>query len=85
MNSQSGAAMAGAPSYRPQTGADGRAENFVQIIDVVKKFGETVAVRNVELSVRKGELFALLGSSGCGSRRCCACSPASRRSRRARS
>ncbi|RKN93660.1 polyamine ABC transporter ATP-binding protein [Burkholderia mallei] len=58
--------MAGAPSYRPQTGADGRAENFVQIIDVVKKFGETVAVRNVELSVRKGELFALLGSSGCG-------------------
>ncbi|AIV48843.1 polyamine ABC transporter, ATP-binding family protein [Burkholderia pseudomallei TSV 25] len=66
MNSQSGAAMAGAPSYRPQTGADGRAENFVQIIDVVKKFGETVAVRNVELSVRKGELFALLGSSGCG-------------------
>ncbi|KAA0084086.1 ABC transporter ATP-binding protein [Trinickia soli] len=41
-------------------------ENFVQIVDVVKKFGETVAVRNVNLSVAKGELFALLGSSGCG-------------------
>ncbi|AOJ68776.1 MULTISPECIES: ABC transporter ATP-binding protein [Burkholderia] len=66
MNSQSGAAVAGAPSYGPQTGADERAENFVQIIDVVKKFGETFAVRNVELTVRKGELFALLGSSGCG-------------------
>ncbi|AOJ01948.1 MULTISPECIES: ABC transporter ATP-binding protein [Burkholderia] len=66
MNSQSGAAVAGAPSYRPQTGADERAENFVQIIDVVKKFGETFAVRNVDLTVRKGELFALLGSSGCG-------------------
>ncbi|AIO67985.1 ABC transporter ATP-binding protein [Burkholderia oklahomensis] len=66
MNSQSGAAVAGAPSYRPQTGADERAENFVQIIDVVKKFGETFAVRNVDLTVCKGELFALLGSSGCG-------------------
>ena len=32
------------------------ADNFVQIVDVVKKFGETVAVRNVSLSVRKGEL-----------------------------
>jgi putrescine transport system ATP-binding protein len=42
------------------------AENFVQIVDVVKKFGETVAVKGVSLSVRKGELFALLGSSGCG-------------------
>jgi putrescine transport system ATP-binding protein len=41
-------------------------ENFVQVMDVVKKFGETVAVRNVSLSVAKGELFALLGSSGCG-------------------
>ena len=42
------------------------ADNFVQIVDVVKKFGETVAVKNVSLSVAKGELFALLGSSGCG-------------------
>ncbi|RKP52499.1 ABC transporter ATP-binding protein [Trinickia fusca] len=41
-------------------------ENFVQIVDVVKKFDETVAVKNVSLSVAKGELFALLGSSGCG-------------------
>ncbi|AOJ09884.1 ABC transporter ATP-binding protein [Burkholderia mayonis] len=66
MNSQSGAAVAGAPSYRHQTGADERAENFVQIIDVVKKFDEAFAVRNVDLTVCKGELFALLGSSGCG-------------------
>ncbi len=42
------------------------ADDFVQIIDVVKRFGETTAVNNVNLSVRKGELFALLGSSGCG-------------------
>ncbi len=38
----------------------------MQIVDVVKKFGETVAVKQVNLSVKKGELFALLGSSGCG-------------------
>jgi putrescine transport system ATP-binding protein len=38
----------------------------VQIVDVVKKFGETFAVKGVSLSVKKGELFALLGSSGCG-------------------
>ena len=42
------------------------ADSFVQIVDVVKKFGETVAVKGVNLSVKKGELFALLGSSGRG-------------------
>ncbi|RQS64938.1 polyamine ABC transporter ATP-binding protein [Burkholderia sp. Bp8963] len=66
MNSQSSAPVASAPSFVPSSGADPRAENFVQIIDVVKKFGETEAVRSVNLTVRKGELFALLGSSGCG-------------------
>src|SRR5471032_591827 len=42
------------------------ADQFIQIVDVVKKFGDTVAVKGVNLSVKKGELFALLGSSGCG-------------------
>src|ERR1700738_2265673 len=51
---------------RPLSTGKAPPENFVQIVDVVKKFGETVAVRNVSLSVAKGELFALLGSSGCG-------------------
>ncbi|RQR87457.1 MULTISPECIES: ABC transporter ATP-binding protein [unclassified Burkholderia] len=66
MNSQSGAPVAGAPSFVPSSGADTRAENFVQIVDVVKKFGDTEVVRNVNLTVRQGELFALLGSSGSG-------------------
>ncbi|HKT63984.1 MAG TPA: polyamine ABC transporter ATP-binding protein [Burkholderia sp.] len=66
MNSQSGAPVAGAPSFVPSSGADARAENFVQIVDAVKKFGETEVVRNVNLTVRQGELFALLGSSGSG-------------------
>ena len=40
--------------------------DFVQVVDVVKKFGDATAVDHVSLSIRKKELFALLGSSGCG-------------------
>ncbi|QGZ63872.1 ABC transporter ATP-binding protein [Paraburkholderia acidisoli] len=39
---------------------------FVRIENVVKKFGESIAVNNVSLNIAKNELFALLGSSGCG-------------------
>src|ERR1700684_2849063 len=64
---QSGAlAGAGTPPPGSYAVANDAAENFVQIVDVVKKFGETSAVKQVNLSVKKGELFALLGSSGCG-------------------
>jgi putrescine transport system ATP-binding protein len=69
MSDQTGApAGAGVqPTGNPAVAAaSAAAENFVQIVDVVKKFGETVAVKGVNLSVKKGELFALLGSSGCG-------------------
>ena len=44
----------------------GDADEFVRVSDVVKIFGDTVAVRSVSLSVRRNEIFALLGSSGCG-------------------
>ncbi|GAB2873260.1 polyamine ABC transporter ATP-binding protein [Paraburkholderia jirisanensis] len=69
MSDQTGApAGAGTqPTGNPAVAAAAAtAENFVQIVDVVKKFGDTVAVKGVNLSVKKGELFALLGSSGCG-------------------
>jgi len=40
---------------------------FLQIEDVVKDFGGgAVAVNHVSLEITKGEIFALLGSSGCG-------------------
>lgn len=39
---------------------------FVDIINVSKKFGNTVALDNVTLSINKGEIFAILGPSGCG-------------------
>jgi ABC-type Fe3+/spermidine/putrescine transport system ATPase subunit len=34
--------------------------------NLVKRFGATVAVDNINLEIAQGELFSLLGSSGCG-------------------
>ncbi len=40
---------------------------YLQIHDVVKDFGGgAVAVNHVSIDIAKGEIFALLGSSGCG-------------------
>jgi len=66
MSDQSSAPAAAGSLPSGFAAADPAADNFVQIVDVVKKFGETAAVKGVNLSVKKGELFALLGSSGCG-------------------
>jgi spermidine/putrescine transport system ATP-binding protein len=38
----------------------------VRLVDVVKKFGEAVAVDHIDLEVFDGEFFSLLGPSGCG-------------------
>ncbi len=38
----------------------------VRLVDVVKKFGDQVAVDGISLEVRDGEFFSLLGPSGCG-------------------
>jgi spermidine/putrescine transport system ATP-binding protein len=38
----------------------------VKLVDVVKMFGETVAVDHIDLEVESGEFFSLLGPSGCG-------------------
>jgi spermidine/putrescine transport system ATP-binding protein len=38
----------------------------VQLVDLVKRFGEYEAVRGISLDVRPGEFFSLLGPSGCG-------------------
>ncbi len=39
---------------------------FVQIDNVSKRFGDFVAVNNVSLQIERGEIFCLLGASGCG-------------------
>ena len=41
-------------------------EPFIRIENVTKKFSDFIAVNNVSLDIYKGELFALLGGSGCG-------------------
>ncbi|MBK6853916.1 MAG: polyamine ABC transporter ATP-binding protein [Burkholderiales bacterium] len=47
--------------------AEDQAPAYLQIRDVVKDFGGgAVAVNHVSIDIAKGEIFALLGSSGCG-------------------
>jgi spermidine/putrescine transport system ATP-binding protein len=38
----------------------------VRLVQVVKRFGDVVAVDHIDLEVRDGEFFSLLGPSGCG-------------------
>src|SRR5690348_5961258 len=38
----------------------------IQLNQVEKKFGETYAVRPMDLTIKDGEFVALLGPSGCG-------------------
>ena len=46
--------------------APAAAGGFLRIEEVVKAFGGVVAVNRVSLELAQGEIFALLGSSGCG-------------------
>jgi putrescine transport system ATP-binding protein len=43
-----------------------KSENYVRIECIRKEFDGFVAVDDVSFSIRKGEIFALLGASGCG-------------------
>ncbi|MDR0753135.1 MAG: polyamine ABC transporter ATP-binding protein [Holosporaceae bacterium] len=45
---------------------DPKAQPYVSIKNLTKTFGGRVAVNDVSLSIYRGELFALLGRSGCG-------------------
>ncbi len=45
---------------------DSTAQPFIVIENVSKHFGDFVAVNNVNLNIYKGELFSILGASGCG-------------------
>ena len=45
---------------------DPKAKPYISIENVTKSFGSAVAVRGVSLSIYQGELFCLLGGSGCG-------------------
>ncbi len=46
--------------------ANGAAQPFLLINNLIKDFGDNRVVNNVSVAINKGEIFALLGSSGCG-------------------
>ncbi|MGD1949710.1 MAG: ABC transporter ATP-binding protein [Leptolyngbyaceae cyanobacterium] len=46
--------------------ADATAMLDVELRDIVKTFGEDVAVQGLNLQIRQGEFFSILGPSGCG-------------------
>jgi putrescine transport system ATP-binding protein len=58
--------MADNRSKTPEPWLDPHAEAYIRIENVTKRFGTFVAVNNVSLKVFKGEIFCLLGGSGCG-------------------
>lgn len=57
---------AGADACSERPWLDPAAEAFIRIQGVSKRFGAFTAVENVDLDIYRGELFALLGGSGCG-------------------
>lgn len=62
--------MAAVANEKPHHGASAATkatvEDYLRIADVRKEFDGFVAVDDTNLSIRKGEIFALLGGSGCG-------------------
>lgn len=48
------------------TGAAGLSNNVVEVSKVTKSFGEVCAVAGVDLAIREGELFGLIGHNGAG-------------------
>ena len=50
----------------PRRRGDGAGQEAIRFEGVTKRFGSTVAVDDLTLSIRRGEFFSLLGPSGCG-------------------
>src|SRR6202521_2036913 len=51
---------------KAQTWNDPSARPYVEVERVTKSFGDFKAVNDVSLKIYKGEIFCLLGASGCG-------------------
>jgi putrescine transport system ATP-binding protein len=51
---------------REKPGSQAGTAPIIQISDVSKHFGDFVAVDSVNLAIQRGEIFSILGASGCG-------------------
>lgn len=40
--------------------------SYIQLTNVMKQFGDVIAIPDLNLSIEKGECFSMLGPSGCG-------------------
>ncbi len=58
--------MPARPEERKAPWLDPKEQPYIRIENVTKKFGEFVAVSDVSLNIYRGEIFCLLGGSGCG-------------------
>jgi putrescine transport system ATP-binding protein len=61
-----GASIAAVTAAPPGTSMGAFDAQFLRVERLTKRFGEVAAVDDVSIAIRKGEIFALLGSSGCG-------------------
>ena len=58
--------MAQPADYSDRPWLDPEAQPFIKVQGVSKHFGDFTAVDSVDLEIYRGELFSLLGGSGCG-------------------
>ena len=58
--------MSDAINYTDRPWLDPDAKPFIKVVGITKKFGSFTAVDSVDLDIYQGELFSLLGGSGCG-------------------
>ena len=68
---ESGAALAGQGAHagdrtQPQPGARPVKAPLLEIRGLHKRYGETVALHNIDLTLHRGEVVVILGPSGCG-------------------
>jgi ABC-2 type transport system ATP-binding protein len=57
--------MSGIPEMRPEVPA-ANVPNAIEVIHIVKKYGDFTAVNDVSFNVQEGEIFGLLGPNGAG-------------------
>src|ERR1700690_2964785 len=54
------------PAVKSTPWTDPDAQPYVRLENLTKSFGDFTAVNDVSLNIYKGEIFCLLGASGCG-------------------